>query len=401
MKLVLLFNLLVLGISYVTCGRSPVVIVPGTGGNQLQAKLTGKPSKPAWYCYSTTSSYFTLWLDIKSLLPPAINCWVDNMRLDWHMKDMTVANSPGVLTRTFDFGQTTSFETVDTLGLIKYIKPLADFLETLGYKRGKNIRGAPYDFRYSPDRQPDHYHLKLRDLIEETYVSNGNTPVTLLSHSYGCAMSLYFLSIQSQAWKSKYLKQWIPMSGVFAGTKQQVQLYAAGLLMGVPQAIVNPLTIRGEQRSSISNLYMLPAAKFWSKNDVIARTKSKTYYIGDIDQFLIDVGFPQGAIMRKHIVNSTALMDSIPGIPIQCFYGVIKKSTVETLEYDGGFPDKFANLIMGDGDGTVNIESLRLCGSFKSKQNESVTVTEVPNVDHTAIVSDKSVMSKIGQLLQD
>ena len=66
------------------------------------------------------------------------------------MNDMTVTNSPGVLTRTYDFGQTTSFETVDSTGLVKYIKPLADYLETLGYRRGKDIRGAPYDFRYSP-----------------------------------------------------------------------------------------------------------------------------------------------------------------------------------------------------------------------------------------------------------
>jgi len=66
------------------------------------------------------------------------------------MKDMSVKNSPGVLTRTYDFGETTSFETVDKTGLIKYIKPLADYLESLGMKRGKDIRGAPYDFRYSP-----------------------------------------------------------------------------------------------------------------------------------------------------------------------------------------------------------------------------------------------------------
>ena len=69
------------------------------------------------------------------------------------MKDMTVKNSPGVVTRTFGFGETTSFETVDSSGLVKYIKPLADHLESIGYKRGKDIRGAPYDFRYSPGKR--------------------------------------------------------------------------------------------------------------------------------------------------------------------------------------------------------------------------------------------------------
>ena len=86
------------------------------------------------------------------------------------------------------------------------------------------------------------------------------------------------------------------------------------------------------------------------------------------------------------------------GVPIQCFYGLIKDSTVRTLEYDNvqAFPDHPSNLVMGDGDGTVNLESLRLCGSFKGKP---IHVNQVLGVDHTDIVSDKSVMNKIGQLL--
>ena len=105
------------------------------------------------------------------------------------------------------------------------------------------------------------------------------------------------------------------LPGVFGGSNQIVQLYASGVLMGVPKVLVNPLTIRGEQRSSISNLYMLPAAKFFSpKTEVIARTKDRTYYVEDTDDFLRDIGFPEGAIMRKQIVNSTSLMGTIPGM---------------------------------------------------------------------------------------
>ena len=73
-------------------------------------------------------------------------------RLEWDMSTMTVRNSPGVLTRNRDFGETSSFETVDSTNLIKYMKPFVDHLTTLGYKRGKDIRGAPYDFRYSPGK---------------------------------------------------------------------------------------------------------------------------------------------------------------------------------------------------------------------------------------------------------
>ena len=77
------------------------------------------------------------------------------------MKDMSVTNSPGVVTRTFGFGDTTSFETVDNTGLVKYMKPLVDHLESLGYKRAKDIRGAPYDFRYSPGIKMIREHLTI------------------------------------------------------------------------------------------------------------------------------------------------------------------------------------------------------------------------------------------------
>lgn len=396
--MLLLFSLLLL--TSEVFSRTPIVLVPGTGGNQLEAKLVGKPSKPAWYCYSTTNSYFTLWLDIISLLPYSINCWVDNMRLEWDMSTMTVKNSPGVISRVSAFGETSSFETVDKTGLVKYMIPFIDHLTTLGYIRGKDIRGSPYDFRYAPDQLPDDFHTNFRKLIETTYASNGNQQVTLISHSYGCPVTLYFLSLQTQDWKTKYLKQWIALSGVFGGTKQQIQLYAGGLLMGVPKAVVNPLTIRGEQRTCTSNLFMLPGQYFWPKSDVVVKTTKRSYTIADTDDLLKDIGFQQGVNMRKHIVNSSSLMFSSPGVPIHCFYGYIPKSTIERLEYNGNFPDSPSQFIMGDGDGTVNSESLKLCAMFAKRQQQEVTVTEVPGVDHNGVFSNKVVLNAINKLLQ-
>ena len=68
------------------------------------------------------------------------------------------------------------------------------------------------------------------------------------------------------------------------------------------------------------------------------------------------------------------------------------------MEYNKAkdFPDHPSKLVMGDGDGTVNLESLRLCSYFKGK---SINVNVVPGVDHTDIISDQSVMGKIGKLL--
>lgn len=193
-------------------------------------------------------------------------------------------------------------------------------------------------------------------------------------------------------------------SGVFGGTKQQVQLYAAGLLMGVPKAVVNPLKIRGEQRTSTSNLFMLPGEYFWPETDIIVRTSKRSYTVKQIDDFLRDIGYPQGAIMRHHIVNSTSLMATNPGVPVHCFYGNIKKSVVETLEYDeGDFPDNPSKLVMGDGDGTVNVESLKLCEQLVNRsggEGQKGSVSIIPNVDHNGVITDDTVTKAIETLLQ-
>ena len=57
------------------------------------------------------------------------------------------------------------------------------------------------------------YFEDLKSLVEDSYQSNGNRQVTLLSHSYGGLMVLYFLNMTSPAWKRRHIKQWIPVSG--------------------------------------------------------------------------------------------------------------------------------------------------------------------------------------------
>lgn len=57
------------------------------------------------------------------------------------------------------------------------------------------------------------YFGKLKKLIEETYLANGNKKITLMSHSLGCPYTLVFLNKQTQDWKDKYILQWIALAG--------------------------------------------------------------------------------------------------------------------------------------------------------------------------------------------
>ena len=65
---------------------------------------------------------------------------------------MKARDPDGVYTRVPGFGGTETIETLDTNGLVKYMKPMVDYLTTLGYRRGHDLRGAPYDYRYSPGK---------------------------------------------------------------------------------------------------------------------------------------------------------------------------------------------------------------------------------------------------------
>ena len=84
---------LFLQLEYMVHGFKPVIIIPGSGGSKLEAKLN-KTSVNHWYC-STTSDWYTLWVSIPSLLPPAINCWIDNMMLQWNPSTKLYSNNIG------------------------------------------------------------------------------------------------------------------------------------------------------------------------------------------------------------------------------------------------------------------------------------------------------------------
>ncbi len=71
---------------------SPVLIIPGDGGNTLEAKLTNRKDTPHFFC-SKNTDWFTIWLDIKLLLPYTVDCWCENMRLIYNSTTDTYQNN--------------------------------------------------------------------------------------------------------------------------------------------------------------------------------------------------------------------------------------------------------------------------------------------------------------------
>ncbi len=80
-----------------------------------------------------------------------------------------ITNSKGIKTIVPGFGGTREIEHLDSSSwfpIVKYYKPLVDFLVKHGYTRGLNIRGAPYDFRFAPGTGDN--EIKVHDIIQQT-----------------------------------------------------------------------------------------------------------------------------------------------------------------------------------------------------------------------------------------
>lgn len=120
----------------------------------MEARLN-KPDSIHYYC-EKNADFFNIWLNPKLLVPLAIDCWIDNVRLIYDPKTRTTSNPPGVTTRIPGFGTPDVVEWLDpsiTRSLAgAYFKDIANVLVNRGYRRNVTLRGAPYDFRKSPSK---------------------------------------------------------------------------------------------------------------------------------------------------------------------------------------------------------------------------------------------------------
>jgi lysophospholipase-3 len=373
-----------------------VILVPGDGGSQFEAILN-KPKVVHIWCSKQTSSWFSLWLNLELLAPYVLDCFVDNMRLKYDPKTRTTLNNDGVETRQPGFGNTTTVEWLDPsqLGPTSYFNQIANSLVSWGYERNVNIKGAPYDFRKAPNEMQGFIN-DLKNLIETTSKENSNLPVVLLAHSMGNPYVLYLLNHQSQSWKDKYVRSVISMSGPWGGAVKTIRLMASGDNLGV--FVVNPLSARPQQRSMPSTAWLMPYDTFWNDTEVLVQSPTRNYTVKDYKQFFEDIKFQDGYEMRKDTENLTKDLKA-PGVEVHCIHGINVK-TPGSFKYSVSqwFNDQ-PEVIWDQGDGTVNIRSLRGCLRWQSQQKAKVHYQTFDKVDHMQILDHNDVLNYLKQTL--
>eukprot|EP00246_Nothoceros_aenigmaticus_P012193 TRINITY_DN3658_c0_g1_i1.p1 TRINITY_DN3658_c0_g1~~TRINITY_DN3658_c0_g1_i1.p1 ORF type:complete len:493 (-),score=41.54 TRINITY_DN3658_c0_g1_i1:85-1563(-) len=384
----------------------PVVLVPGAGGNQLEIKLTDKYKAGSFWCrFYNRSDYFRVWLDVLSLVPPFTSCFAERMQLLYDPASDTFRNNDGVEARVPYFSSTQGLQYLDPTfkSVSIYMQSLVAALENEGYVDGQSLFGAPYDFRYALGPNTSEvartYHRDLKNLIESAYSSNANRKVVLVAHSLGGLWILCFLNQQSEAWLHNFISHFVSVATPWGGTVEQMKTYASGNNQGVK--ILDPLYFRDEQRSSESNLWLLPVPRVFGAATLVV-TPNRNYTAYDMEDFFRDIAYPEAVVAYRSRFASLGNKLPAPVVPVTIMYsrGV---ETVETFVYNSDSFDSFSDVVIGDGDGTVNFRSLTATiKDWQEAQNQSVRVVELPSSTHSGCLTDsQAVQTIVGEILHE
>jgi len=380
----------------------PIILVPGDGGSQIEARLN-KTEVAHFWC-SKTSDWYDLWLNIEQMLTLLVSCWVDNVRLVYNPETHTTSDAPGVETRIPGFGNTSSVEFIDKSmrSFSTYFAMIVAGLVPQGYIRGENIHGAPYDFRRAANEHGE-YFTQVKGLIEETFERNNQTQVVLVCHSMGSIMMHYFLQQQTPAWKEKHIRALVSVAGVWGGTARALKVFAVG--DNLDSWFLNSKNLLWE-RTNPSLAWLMPQQGFWSDDEVLVETEKKNFTRRNLGEFFDGYKEHNMAMM---VDDTKGLLGGLPPpqVEVFCIHGSEVSTTERVIYPPGSFPPSLAarrhqqkpssnksnnlkwwpfptepSLVKGDGDGTVNIRSLKGCLKWDGAQEQAVHHKVFKGINH-------------------
>ncbi|WKX88227.1 hypothetical protein Q1695_008117 [Nippostrongylus brasiliensis] len=375
-------------------------LVPGDGGTQMEANLTGKPSVVHPFCRRYTSDYFDLWLNMQEFLPIAIDCFAHNIMLDINPETGEVTDMPGVDVRIPGFGHTSSVEFLDKsrIAQTSYFFGMIESLVKMGYRRGMDVTAAPYDFRRAPEQLGDYYD-RLKALIERTYQRAGNEKVVIVGHSLGNLVALrFFTEIVDQEWKDTYIKSHVAVAPPWGGSVKIVLLYTSGYNFENSEYILPSMGLRTAQRTFTSSAYLFPNRLAYRDDEVLATVGTKNYTLADMKTFFDEINYSIGWRQVEKLDSLNRKLPA-PGVKVYCVYGV-GEPTTSRIHWPtaSSFPDRVATDISdGEGDGTVDVKSASLCKQWNPENNagKDVTLHHVLKADHMYMLHHPTVLDVI------
>ena len=210
-------------------------------------------------------------------------------------------------------------------------------------------------------------------------------------------MMLYFLShYVDQAWKDKYIRCQISLSGVLGGTVRAVKVFALGDNLG--SYLVQAMHFRTEQRASPSLAWLMPSSDLWDDNEVLIQAQNINITLKNFKQFYDLQGASDGYNMwqdTKHLLKGIPA----PQIEFYCWHGINVPTTEQLVYYK--FPSSTPVIKKGDGDGTVNLRSMKACLNWRTQQTQPVHYRTFKGIDHGNMIKADAPVSGVASLIAE
>jgi len=373
--------------------RHPVILVPGLGGSAILGKRSGLTNE-------NQMRVRTLWVGLNTFHDVFSKKYPLALRYDLE-NDEFVNDASNLHTSVRDFGGVNGMKILD-LGAFSnariYLEDVVTALESRGYRIGQDLRGAPYDFRRIGDRKVrTQFFQDLQKLIEETYTINGNTRVHLAGHSLGGVLSMNFLNTymaDNQEWKDKYIESYMSIAAPFLGAPKALKLMLSGDNLGI--SMIDSQYLAQLTSSFSCMLWMMPHVH---SDDQPIKARSDINNILTLNGQAFSNTEASIAEVFTHFKRDANLMTAFkrqiyplynmahPKVKINCIYSY-NIATELGYEYNSHLSQPV--ITMGEGDGTVPIESLEFCKQWGAEEEDyDVHVLEVKGASHGGILSDK------------
>ncbi|KAF6773456.1 hypothetical protein AHF37_07282 [Paragonimus kellicotti] len=341
--------------------KYPIILIPGDGGSQA-------------YCIPKGNSQgFLVWVNLRYFLTPG--SLAEYFSIKYNPETGEIGDSDLCEVVFPGWGDTWSIENLDTSkhsGTVYFESLIAALRQDPFFVSNETIRGAPFDFRRAPNENSA-FMVRLRWLVEETYVNAGNKPVVLLGHSLGSLYTLAFLATVSDTWKQKYIKAFLSVSGPLGGSVKALKIEASGDNFGI--YIRSPVSFRPVQRSLPSTAFLLPDPRLWPPSEPLIITPNVNYSAHDYEEFFRDINF------------------AVAGMP-EYWPTTYHMIYSEPTFYRSGFPDQYPTLVPGNGDGTVHMRSLELCRFWTGAKH-----IVLEGAEHLQIVGDPRLIDLVRQII--
>ena len=230
----------------------------------------------------------------------------------------------------------------------------------------------------------------MQSLVETMYNDSNNERVTIVVHSMGGLVSLYFLNdVVSQEWKDKYIHAYIPIAAPFGGTASAFGSVVLG--PGSINALAGGRNTAEVSRSFASTSMLLPRSSVYN-DTVIISTPDFNYTASDYQDIFDDVGYPDGYQMYLGTEDINAGYPA-PNVTVHCVVGTGLPTPVR-LAYPTGNISNISGIqiVNGMGDGLVEARGTEVCLRWQNMEQNNFTYQAVPNVTHEGLLSDLRVL---------